>query len=198
MRRKFRNQLVNFTRALVFSVGVVIRRKLNVSLTIIVVSGTTSDVGKTSSIRSDGICQRKEKLVYTRLSVKKKREWKHRSSIILQLTSSSCTVSSVNLANANGMKFSGISTVSVNISQSRTVKQALKAAWRSITLVKKAIFTINVSKSNKVFQRVQVEWRNDAFEIYALLFWISKRVLMNQSEFTISGQAQATLLFPLY
>ena len=47
----------------VFSVGVVIRRKINVSLTIIVVSGITSDVGERSSVRSDGICQRKGKLV---------------------------------------------------------------------------------------------------------------------------------------
>ena len=50
MRRKFRNQLVNFARTLVFSVGVVIRRKLTVSLTIIVVSGITSDAGKRSSV----------------------------------------------------------------------------------------------------------------------------------------------------
>jgi len=56
MRRKFRNQLVNLKafRMFVFSVGVVMRRKLsklkNVSLTIIVVSGITSDVGERSSI----------------------------------------------------------------------------------------------------------------------------------------------------
>ena len=44
-----------------------IRRKFskvkNVSLTIIVVEGITSDVGKSPSVGSDGICQRKEKLV---------------------------------------------------------------------------------------------------------------------------------------
>ena len=41
----------------------------------------------------------------------------------------------------------------VNVSQSRTVKQALKAPSRSTTLVKKkAIFTINVSKIEKSFQ----------------------------------------------
>ena len=45
-----------------------IRRKFskkdkNVSLTIIVVAGITSDVGKSPSVGSDGICKRKEKLV---------------------------------------------------------------------------------------------------------------------------------------
>ena len=68
-RRKFSNQLVNVWafRTLVFSVGVVMRRKLSklrkVSFTIIVVSGITSDVGERSSVRWDGICQRKGKLV---------------------------------------------------------------------------------------------------------------------------------------
>ena len=76
-KRQFSNQLVNFARTLVFLVGVVMRRKIIVSLTIIVVSGITSDVGERSSVRSDGICQRKGKLDYTRLSVKKKRIKKH-------------------------------------------------------------------------------------------------------------------------
>ena len=53
----------------------------------------------------------------------------------------------------------------VNISESRTVKQAFKTVWKSSTLVK-AIFTIK-SFENRTkfsnFQRVQVEWRNYAF-----------------------------------
>ena len=72
MRRNFRNQLVNnkikrFARIFVFSEGRVIRRKFsklkNVSLTIIVVAGITSDVAKSPSVGSDGICKSKEKLV---------------------------------------------------------------------------------------------------------------------------------------
>ena len=39
------------------------RRKLTVSLTIIGVSGITPDVGERSSVRSDGICHGKGKLV---------------------------------------------------------------------------------------------------------------------------------------
>ena len=56
MRREFSNQLVNLKafRMFVFSVGVVMRRKIrklkNVSLTIIVVSGITSEAGKRSSV----------------------------------------------------------------------------------------------------------------------------------------------------
>ena len=52
------------------------RRKLsklkNVSLTIIVASGITSDVSERSPVCSDGICKRKRETGYTRLSVKKK------------------------------------------------------------------------------------------------------------------------------
>ena len=129
-----------------------IRRKLTVSLTIIVASGITSDVGKRSSVCADGICQRKGKFGYTRLSIKKQNKKITNLSKTFQLTSSSSTVSSVNGANANGMKFSGISTASVNISQSPTVKQALEAAWTSTMLVKKAIFTINISKIEQSFQ----------------------------------------------
>ena len=80
-RRKFSNKLVNgerFARTFVFSVSVVRRRKLSklrkVSLTIIVVSGITSDVSERSSVCSDGICKRKREIGYTRLSVKKKRK----------------------------------------------------------------------------------------------------------------------------
>ena len=41
----------------------------------------------------------------------------------------------------------------VNVSESRTVKQAFKTVWKSSTLVKKiAIFTINVSKIEQSFQ----------------------------------------------
>ena len=54
-----------------------IRRKLTVLLTVSLVSGITSDVNKRSSVCSDGICQRKGKLDYTRLLVKKKRIKKH-------------------------------------------------------------------------------------------------------------------------
>ena len=84
-----------------------IRRKLTVSLTVRVVSGITSDVGKRSSVRSDGICQRKGKLVIQDCRLRKKRiKKKNRSSKILQLTSSSCTVNSAIIA--IGTKFSGI------------------------------------------------------------------------------------------
>ena len=58
------------------------RRKLTVSLTIAVVSGITSDVNKRSSVCSDGICQTKREIGYTRLSIKKKENERNRSSII--------------------------------------------------------------------------------------------------------------------
>ena len=159
------------------------------------VSGITSDVGERSSVWSDGICQRKGKFGYTRLSIKKQNKKITNLSKTFQLTSSSSTVSSVNGANANGMKFSGISTASVNIFQSRTVKQALKAAWRSTTLVTKAIFAINVLKWYKVFKfpvssSLMKEW----------CFYFEQIIEfgMHISGLIECGQAQATWSFSLY
>ena len=72
---------------------------------------------------------------YTRLSVKKKKRIKKHTDRAKYLNlprvpaqSVLSVIRSVNRANANGMKFSGISTASVNITQSRTVKQSLRAA----------------------------------------------------------------------
>ena len=48
------------------------------------------------------------------------------------------------------LRFQKISLV--NVSQSRTVKQAFKKVWKSSTLVKKAISMINVSKIEQSFQ----------------------------------------------
>ena len=158
------------------------------------VLGITSDVGERSSVWSDGICARKGKLVIQDCWLRNNKKITNLSKTF-QLTSSSCTVSSVNGANANGMKFSGISTASVNIFQLRTVQQALKAAWRSTTLVKKAIFTINVSKSKEVIKfPVSSSWIKE----WCFYFEHIIEFGMHISGLIEPGQAQATWLFSLY
>ena len=88
-------------------------------------------------------------------------------------------------------------------SQSRTDKQAFKRAWNSRTSVTKAM-PINREQNfpNNELERIiyqQTHCKKDnAFEIFPFLFWTRKRFLMSQSRLTISGQAQATLLFSLY
>ena len=122
-----------------------------VSLTIIVVSGITSDVGERSSVRSDGICQRKGKLVIQDYRLKKKElkdtQIEHNRTYFeflhSQFGQSRKRQWHEILWDFNSFRHN---------SQSRTVKQALKATWRSTTLVKKAIFTIIVSKLDKVFK----------------------------------------------
>ena len=157
------------------------------------VLGITSDVGERSSVWSDGICARKGKLVIQDCWLRNNKKITNLSKTF-QLTSSSCTVSSVNGANANGMKFSGISTASVNIFQLRTVQQALKAAWRSTTLVTKAIFTINVSKWNEVFKfPVSPSWMKK----WCFYFEHIIEFGMHISGLIEPGQAQATWLFSL-
>ena len=133
---------------------------------------------------------KKREIGYTSLSIKKQKITN--LSKTFQLSSSSCTVNSVNGANANGMKFSGISTGSVNIFQSRTVQQALKAAWRSATLVKKAIFTINVLKSNEVIKfPASSRWIKE----WCFYFEHIIEFGMHISGLIEPGQAQATWLF---
>ena len=135
----------------VFSVGVVMRRKLTVSLTIIVLSGITSDVGERSSVRSDGICQRKGKWDYTRLSVKKKKELKNTQ--IERRISTYFEFLHSQFCQSRKRQWHEILWDFNSFCQHLPV--ALKAAWRSTTLVKKAIFTIHVSKIEQSFQ---VSW----------------------------------------
>ena len=72
-------------------------------------------------VRYDPLESVKENEIWLYKTVgKEKKTINNNRSKIIELTSSSCTVSSVNRANANGMKFSGISTASVNISQLRS------------------------------------------------------------------------------
>ena len=84
----------------------------------------------------------------------------------------------------------------VNVSQSRTDKQASKRAWNSQTSVATAMLII-VSKIEKSFQ-VSSEFKlNEGMTLssnFRLLFRIRNRFFMSQSLLIISRQAQTTLL----
>ena len=111
-----------------------IRRNLTVSLTVSVVSGIISDVGKTSSVCSDGICQRKEKWLYKE---HKKKTGRAKYYNLLRVLAQSILPIARTLAEQNSLEFEQFPSTSPSRGQLNKRSEINNVGERSHRLLKR-------------------------------------------------------------